>query len=301
MNFFVQSANSTNNSMNALLNRNSRQGATALHIGQRRLGANMSPASAAFKAQLLQLRQSSDDVLTSISNLRDSALPVSEENPASSEYFIVTRISGTHMADKQGKLLSMADVFDESTGLTSWEHEFAFTLGDRVINVSVSTEEGGNILQATADAVNRDFGSEFHAAIVQNQYGDSVLKFTVVSENSDDYTASENTNNTGQVSQIDTMRNFIESFNAMLSAGNGRNIFEELINLIEIHENGLGLIGISANESGFLQIDEAHIAHAAESGALNQFINSGGFINQLEKIIAGTDQNPPGLLFETVV
>lgn len=340
-NFNVQGTNvNMDNSMNVLQNRHSRQGATVLNMGQRRFGTNMSTTSVAFKARLLQMRQISDDVLTSINNLRDSAFSVFETSedeksqlvdlpdiaPTSPEYFI-----GRFIMRTEGELC-MTDLVVGNTASVLGKNNWGFMVGDRMLNFTYNVTETdtiGDIPQLIADGFNNsNYGSEFFATVVEID-GHFTLKFTVkssgsnggpdqnitspdgediVETDSDENANYQSSNDIGLVSQIqnglaqiEVMRNFIDTLNAMLNAGDGQGLTEKLVRLLEMHENDLSLIGIYANELGFLHVDEARVTHATESGAVDHFIISGGFLNQLEKIIEGINLNPPGLLFEALI
>ena len=108
--------------------------------------------------------------------------------------------------------------------------------------------------------------------------------------------------------KLGTMRAFVENFNEMLKAWEVWELGEELSNLIEIYSADLETIGIFADEAYFLQIDKDIMRIAIENGEFERFIFDGGqggtsgFINRVERIIESVvTQNPPGLLFETVV
>ena len=107
--------------------------------------------------------------------------------------------------------------------------------------------------------------------------------------------------------KIRIMEEFVENFNGLMKAGDGWELGEDLSNLVESYSADLEAIGIFADEAGFLHIDEDVMKVAIEIGEFERFVFNGGkkgysgFINRIERLIESVIQNPPGLLFETLV
>jgi hypothetical protein len=115
-------------------------------------------------------------------------------------------------------------------------------------------------------------------------------------------------NQTGQVqvnmqrnetAQINAFRDMVNQFNGMLDAarsGSDR-LQRELNGLVRTHSHTLRNAGISMNSDGRMQIDEARMDRAAQSGALERLATdrahtSSGFVNRLSRIADNAARNP---------
>jgi len=98
--------------------------------------------------------------------------------------------------------------------------------------------------------------------------------------------------------QVAAMREFVASFNAMVEAGGGGRLSRDLARLAGASSAALARVGITADRSGILRIDERRMNSAAESGVLDRFVFDGGhrgtfgFINRVGRIAENVNRNP---------
>ena len=100
------------------------------------------------------------------------------------------------------------------------------------------------------------------------------------------------------------IRNMVQSFNSLLAAAeNNRSdrrtnaLHTQLLNTSRSYSGSLGRLGINVSADGSMQIDEARLTEAAESGRLEAFITESqgrnyGFAARLRNIADRVDRNP---------
>ncbi|MCL2217521.1 MAG: hypothetical protein FWB91_10965 [Defluviitaleaceae bacterium] len=100
------------------------------------------------------------------------------------------------------------------------------------------------------------------------------------------------------IAQQNAFRHMVNSFNNLVeaarSAGNGSALASELGGIGRSFSSQLERIGISLNSEGRMQIDEARMAAAAESGELERFATRDGFnfMSRLTRASEGVSRNP---------
>ena len=94
--------------------------------------------------------------------------------------------------------------------------------------------------------------------------------------------------------QMNAFRDMVNTFNSLMSKSEGR-FAQELSRVAGSYSGSLSRLGVTMN-NGTMQIDEKKLRSAAESGALEKFINDGarsnyGFINRLSQTAANIGKN----------
>ncbi|MCL2227820.1 MAG: hypothetical protein FWB97_09400 [Oscillospiraceae bacterium] len=102
------------------------------------------------------------------------------------------------------------------------------------------------------------------------------------------------------ISQQNAFRHMVNTFNDLVSTARdaGRtdsNLQNELAGIVRSSASALERIGISLNQNGRMQIDEARMAAAAESGELERFADSRegfNFMSRLNRTAESVGRNP---------
>jgi len=100
------------------------------------------------------------------------------------------------------------------------------------------------------------------------------------------------------IAQQNAFRHMVNTFNDLVraanDAGRGSALASELGGIVRSFSSRLERIGISLNSEGRMQIDEARMAAAAESGELERFANRDGFnfMSRLTRASEGVSRNP---------
>jgi len=100
------------------------------------------------------------------------------------------------------------------------------------------------------------------------------------------------------VTQQNAFRHMVNSFNDLVdsarNAGRGSALANELGGIVRNFSSQLERIGISLNSEGRMQIDEARMASAAESGELEEFARRDGFnfMSRLGRTASNVSGNP---------
>jgi len=100
------------------------------------------------------------------------------------------------------------------------------------------------------------------------------------------------------ITQQNAFRHMVNSFNELVSAASsasrGGSLSSELGGIVRNFSSQLERIGISLNSEGRMQIDEARMAAAAESGELENFANRDGFnfMSRLTRTADNVSGNP---------
>jgi len=107
------------------------------------------------------------------------------------------------------------------------------------------------------------------------------------------------------ITQQNAFREMVNSFNDLVrtagDAGRGSTLQNDLSNIARNFGTQLGRIGISINSEGFMRIDEARMAAAAESGELERFASRDGtnFMSRLNRTAESVSRNPAQFVQDT--